>query len=296
MPQDQVLLLILGGLVLANLLLLRSMSLRRRSPRRSSRSEQVDAGPSPADPAERKDHGVAAAAHDAAAIEAFVADISADAAGRARPPSPSELTSWRRQAIAPAVASATPARATDRGEAGDLESSAALVPLRRSDDLEWTHAGLADPAAWDRAIREESARAARFGRPATVVLAGLDHVDDVADRLGRDAADRVVLEVARLLVAKGRAADRIAWLGDATFGVLLLETGESGARYYADRVRTAADGWLESAGLSIRLSLGWASPVAGGSVIAAAAIAMERLHDADRSSLRRRAPLIEKMA
>jgi GGDEF domain-containing protein len=113
-------------------------------------------------------------------------------------------------------------------------------------------------------------------------MAELHSLDDVADRLGRDVADRVVAETARLLVAHGRAVDRIVWLGDARFGALLVETDEVVALGYVERVRAAADGWFESAELSIRLSLGWASTVAGGDVIAAAAVAQQRMYDADR--------------
>jgi diguanylate cyclase (GGDEF)-like protein len=109
----------------------------------------------------------------------------------------------------------------------------------------------------------------------------LHSLDDVADRLGRNVADSVVAETARLLVAHGRTVDRIAWLGGARFGVLLVETEEVVALGYVERVRAAADGWFESAGLSIRLSLGWASTVAGGDVVAAAAIAQQRMYDAD---------------
>ena len=156
------------------------------------------------------------------------------------------------------------------------------VPARRMDAFTWTPAGFADAATWDRSIRDEAARTVRFGRPVTVVMAELHHLDHVADRLGRDVADRVVTETARLLAAEGRTADRLAWLGDAKFGVLLLETEESRARGYVERVRAATDGWLEWAGLSIRLSLGWASPAKGGDVIAAAALAGQRMHDAHR--------------
>jgi GGDEF domain-containing protein len=110
-------------------------------------------------------------------------------------------------------------------------------------------------------------------------MAELPRLDAVADRLGRDVADRVVTETVGMLVSEGRAVDRIARLGEARFGVLLLEADELGARVYIDRLRTLADGWLESAGLSIRLSLGWASPADGGDVMAAAATAEQRMQD-----------------
>ncbi len=128
---------------------------------------------------------------------------------------------------------------------------------------------------------------ARFGRPVTVVIAEIPDLAGVIDRLGRGVADRVVAETARLLVTKGRAADRITWLGDARFGILLAETEEIDASGYADRVRAAADGWLEAAGLSVRLSLGWASPTEGTDVLAAAAKARQRAHDADQPLTRR---------
>jgi GGDEF domain-containing protein len=101
----------------------------------------------------------------------------------------------------------------------------------------------------------------------------------------------VVSETARLLVTEGRAADRVAWLGGARFGVLLLETEEVRASGYVDRVRAAADGWLESAGLSVRLSFGWASPADGGDVMTAAASAQQRMRAVNRRSPPGTAPL-----
>ena len=201
----------------------------------------------------------------AAAIEAFIADVSPDAAGRTRGAAASE-------AIAGVDA---------RG--GEASTAPTMLPRDRSSAvLAYTPAGLADPAAWDRTLREESARVARFGRPVTVVIAEIPDLDGVADRLGRGVADRVVTETARLLATEGRAADRLAWLGDARFGILLSETEENRATGYVDRVRVVADGWLESAGLSVRLSLGWASPTQGLDVVAAASAAEERMRDGGR--------------
>ena len=267
MPQDQLLLTILGLVVFANVVLVALIPLRARSPRRLSRQDRVQsvrerepetviARPLAAEPGGprlpptgRREPRSDDDARAAAAIEAFVAEVSPDVAGRTRAPAPSEIAG-------PAYAPAGPA----------------VVPG-------YAPAGLADPAAWDRTLREESARAARFGRPVTVVMAEIADLDGVVDRLGRGVADRVVSETARVLVTKGRAADRIAWLGEARFGILLSETEEVRAPAYVDRVRSAADGWLESAGLSVRLSLGWASPIEGTDVITAAATAQSRMHD-----------------
>ncbi|HZC32070.1 MAG TPA: diguanylate cyclase [Candidatus Bathyarchaeia archaeon] len=308
MPQDPLLLAFVGILILANVALMASIPfqsrLRRRSARQLTPQPRSASGAEPGgvrspvtQPNEFAPAPVASArpwadddARAAAAIEAFVAEVSPDAAGRVRPPSPSEVIALRRETMT--VGAEEPAavtiRAADRPAERPASDSRAIpsisVSAERTSGLRWTPPGLADPAMWDRAIREESARMARFGHPVTVVMAELRHIDALADRLGRDAADRVTTETARLLVKQGRASDRLAWLGDAKFGVLLLETEEVRACGYVERVRAAADSWLESAGLSVRLSLGWASPTEGDDVVAAAATAKQRMFDADRSS------------
>ena len=247
MPQDQVLLSILGVLILANIVLLALLLLRTRRLRRSWQHQRLQHSgrPGPIDtpvvrtPDEPGAPPVVPARGDpradddlraAAAIEAFIAGVSVDAAGRARPPAPSEVIAFRREAVIADAPTSTPnpLRAGERANANDS-----------LDAPEWTPAALADHGTWDRGLREESARLARFGRPVTVVIAELSHLDDVADRLGRDVADRVVTETARLLVTDGRAADRLAWLGYARFGVLLLETEEKAACRYVDRLRAA---------------------------------------------------------
>jgi diguanylate cyclase (GGDEF)-like protein len=121
----------------------------------------------------------------------------------------------------------------------------------------------------------------RFGHPVTVVMAELPQLDILADHFGRGIADHVATEAARLLASDTREADRIARLGDGRFGVLLIETGETAASGYVERVRAAVDHWLESAGLSMRLSLGCASLADGGDVMAAVAAAEQRMYDAD---------------
>jgi len=178
-----------------------------------------------------------------------------------------------------------PRRATDRPAPNDEPRPNDPMLARGTAAPEWTLDELADSATWSRTIREESARVARFGHPVTVVMAELPRLDVVIDRFGRGVGDRIATEAAHLLASEGRESDRLAWLGDAQFGVLLLETGEISAGHYVERVRTATDGWLESTGLSIRLSLGWASPGEGGDVMAAAATAKQRMHDADRRSM-----------
>ncbi len=303
MSLNLALLVILGVAILANVLLLALIPWRMRAARRSEeaaggtadrpgRSPDVGAGSPPGSAngrtvdQTRGDLPEEGDARVVAAIEAFVAEVSVDPAGRAHPPSASEVLARRE-----AIAAAAPLRAavgvvssSDKEKDRDhtAEPVATEQAAQRVQVPRWSVAGVGDPASWDRTVREEAARAARFNRPVTVVIAELPRLEEVADRLGRDAADRVVTETARLLVAEGRAVDRIAWLDYARFGVLLMETDEARAADYVDRVRAAADGWLQAAGLSVRLSLGWASPPEGGDVVAAVATAEERMRGARR--------------
>ena len=305
MSASQFLLVILGVAILANVLLLAMIPMRLRSQRRSPGAAGGTTDP-PGGTATAGVHGAAASsdgrqvdptrgdlpeggdARVVAAIEAFVAEVSTDPEGRVAPPSAAEVLA-RREAIAAAaplraalgVVSSRP-RDREGAEAQNTVTSAPVLAAPGVQVPRWSVAGLGDPASWERTIREESARAARFHRPVTVVIAELPRLDDVADRLGRDAADRVVAETARLLVAEGRAVDRIAWLDDARFGVLLMETEEARAADYVDRVRSAADAWLVGAGLSVRLAMGWASPAEGGDVVAAVATAGERMRHPHR--------------
>lgn len=291
MAQDVVILAILAVAILANVLLLASIPFWSRVARRSSSRDETSAPPVRRSargelrdgPRDDRD------ARSVAAIEAFVADVPADAGGRTPTPTPSEVLSRRREMVAglsPPGAGGPPRASTRQRERHDpAASSVTAVAARGHAPPISVLPGVADRAAWHRIVQEESARAARFERPVTVVIAELQRLEDVAIRLGPAAADRLVVETARLLVTEGRAVDQVARLDRARFGVLLPDTAESGARDYVDRVRAAADDWLRASGLSVRLSLGWASPGDDHDLVAAAAPAEERMREAGPQSM-----------
>lgn len=261
MTPDQALLAIIASLAVVGVLLVGVISVRARRRRRSStptldRARMGErAGPGTPEDAE--------AARVAAAIEALVGGIDVDRDGRRPPPPPWAAVARTPEAIDGSAPDATAVRPgpTDRPPS--------------------VSRAVADAATWSRAIREESARVARFGRAPTVVMAEVPRLQALSDRLGRGVAERVVTEATSLLLSDTRAVDRVARLGEARLGILLLETDEIAACGYVDRVRAVTDGWLQSAGLSIRLSFGWASPTDGKDVLAAAAAAEQRMHDAD---------------
>jgi diguanylate cyclase (GGDEF)-like protein len=133
--------------------------------------------------------------------------------------------------------------------------------------------------AWSKLLTEEGARVDRYGHPATIVLIDLAGLDRLAERLGPEAADRLIPPIATTMRRHARAADSLARLGRARFGVLLAETDEIRAINYIERVRTACDVWLESGAVALRLSIGWAEIAANQPVEVAIQSAEKRLNE-----------------
>jgi diguanylate cyclase (GGDEF)-like protein len=112
--------------------------------------------------------------------------------------------------------------------------------------------------AWARWLTEEEARVQRFHRPATVVFVELSGLDRLADRLGDDAAGRLIPPIAMTMRKNARATDHLARLGPTRFGAILTETDEIRAINFVERIRSACDVWLEAGAVMLRLSIGWA--------------------------------------
>jgi diguanylate cyclase (GGDEF)-like protein len=138
--------------------------------------------------------------------------------------------------------------------------------------------GLDSSLAWSNAITIEEARSSRYGRPVSVVIAELDGLDRLGELLGADVADRLIPPVADALRRNARAADRVARLSHARFGILLVETDEVRAINYVERVRSACDRWLEASAIALRLSIGWASPATDGDLRSTVRVAEERMY------------------
>ena len=137
--------------------------------------------------------------------------------------------------------------------------------------------GLLGPIDWNRLVADEDVRYARYKRAATVVIIELDGFDRLTAALGQLAADRVIVAVTDTIRRHARKSDHVARLGPSRFGVLLTETNEIAAINYVERVRQASDLWLESGAISLRLAVGWASPVVDSGVAGAQAQAIERM-------------------
>jgi diguanylate cyclase (GGDEF)-like protein len=176
----------------------------------------------------------------------------------------------RRLGVEETAASAPPQADPDGPRRTDAVSGFALVP------------------SWSTWLAEEGARIERYGRRSTIVLVELPGIDRVAERLGQEAADRLIPPIATTLRREARAADCLARLGPARFGALLTETDEVQAINYVERVRAACDVWLESGAVALRLAIGWAE-IAGNQPPDVAVAAAERRLNEERQRLRTRA-------
>lgn len=165
-------------------------------------------------------------------------------------------------------------------------------PLARSvEDEGWTDllTGLDSRTAWERALREEAARFARYGRPVTVVYLELDGLRELVERVGHNEADRFVRAVADSMRRSARTADRLARVATGRFLALLPETDEVQAIHFIDRLRDACDPWLVAAPNPLRLFVGWANPAPGGDLQATVRAAEERMYVERRRTLREEA-------
>ncbi len=149
-----------------------------------------------------------------------------------------------------------------------------VVPSAGTDAL----TGLLDQAGFTRLIAAEDLRIHRYHRPATVVIFELGGLDRLIDRLGADAADRVVPALADTMRRLARDVDLVARLAPGRFGILLPETDEVAAINYVERVRRACELWLESGAIALTLAVGWAGTDGEPTLIDAQRLATERMY------------------
>jgi diguanylate cyclase (GGDEF)-like protein len=184
----------------------------------------------------------------------------------------------------PAAEAATDEATADDGVEGDPDSTA-------TDDTTGIDAltGLIDAAGFMRLVAAEDVRLQRYHRPATVVTFELGGLDRMIDRLGPDAADRVLPALADTMRRLARDVDYVARLAPGRFGVLLPETDEIAAINYVERVRRACELWLESGAIALTLAAGWAGSTGDPTMIEAMRLATDRMYVELRRDVRKTA-------
>lgn len=138
--------------------------------------------------------------------------------------------------------------------------------------------GLLDLGAYTRLVAAEDLRIQRYHRPATVVIFELGGLDRLIDRLGADAADRVIPALADTMRRLARDVDHVGRIAPGRFGVLLPETDEISAINYVERVRRACELWLESGAIALSLAVGWAGTDGDPTLVEAQRLATERMY------------------
>ena len=124
-------------------------------------------------------------------------------------------------------------------------------PPRRTTELR-TLPGRLD---WNAAMARESARAARYRRPASIAIVELRHQDAKSDvtPFMRSLAG----PISRVLREDSRATDLVARVATTRFQLLLPETTEAAAERLAERLAARCRGTIERTGapIAVRVSV-----------------------------------------
>lgn len=98
--------------------------------------------------------------------------------------------------------------------------------------------GLLNRRGFDERLRDEIARADRSGTPLALVLVDCDDLKRINDRLGHEAGDAMLQDLARLLRRSKRVSDVAARVGGDEFALVLPEADGAAAATLAERIRS----------------------------------------------------------
>lgn len=142
-------------------------------------------------------------------------------------------------------------------------------------------------------LDRELSRAARHGRPLTLVIADIDHFKAVNDEFGHLAGDHVLKEVAQLAKSRLRPDDVIARYGGEELAVILPETDLAGGVKIADELRkmvATQTFCFEDEDIDVTISCGVAELEPAWRSYDFVRAADERLYEAKRAGRNRVAP------
>jgi GGDEF domain-containing protein len=105
---------------------------------------------------------------------------------------------------------------------------------------------------WATAVRYEAARHVRYGRPASILLLGLN------GRPPEPAVERIARAIGDVIRTEARETDRAVRIGRLTFRLLLPETSGRAARSLAERLEraylAAPDGRADGLALAVEVA------------------------------------------
>jgi diguanylate cyclase (GGDEF)-like protein len=109
--------------------------------------------------------------------------------------------------------------------------------IARTDPL----TGLANRRHFDEQLTRIIGESLKYGAPASLIVADVDHFKKVNDTYGHEAGDEVLKAVARVFMGCVRAEDVCARYGGEEIAILLPETTVARAQEVAERVRRAIE-------------------------------------------------------
>ncbi|MCH8543259.1 MAG: response regulator [Alcanivorax sp.] len=126
-----------------------------------------------------------------------------------------------------------------------------------------TLTGLGNAAFYAARLKQDLAFAARHQHALSVVRLEVDHFNKLFIRAGKEAADHLLVEVARLVARLIRKEDTAARTGVAQFSVTLPTADGAGARVFAERLcRQVREAGISHGGrrLPVTVSVGVLTP------------------------------------
>ena len=99
--------------------------------------------------------------------------------------------------------------------------------------------GLRNRRAFDEAVQISIADSARANLPVSLAILDIDHFKQVNDTYGHQVGDKVIAELGTLIRNIPRKSDISGRLGGEEFAILLWNTDLTGARLFAEGLRSA---------------------------------------------------------
>lgn len=147
--------------------------------------------------------------------------------------------------------------------------------------------------AFERELGREIALATRYGVPLCLVFIDLDRFKQVNDRFGHATGDKVLIQVAEILLKNVRQTDIVGRLGGDEFGIALTHADKGASLVKTQRLANLVDGLTvrssdpNIAAVELGASCGtveWHAPMTPAALIAAADETMFRAKSARRAS------------
>ena len=130
-----------------------------------------------------------------------------------------------------------------------------IADSNRTDPL----TGLLNRRAFEELLELELERAARAGRPISVIVGDIDGFRAINERHGHAAGDIALQAIAQNALKWKRRIDLAARIGGEEFALLLPETDERGAFIVAERLRRATHRSFVDSGPGVAFSFGVAT-------------------------------------